>query len=87
MRYLDVVLRKRAKNYTQMQKGVDEIMGGYIIETDVDIACERGKALGEVTGEDNLATAIEMLRDGKSRQDILDLGIKKRTIDRAAKLI
>lgn len=41
--FIKRVLEKLTIKYTVVQKGVDEVMGGKIIDTEVDVAYERGK--------------------------------------------
>ncbi len=51
IRYLREVLENLTKKYGNVAKGAEEIMGGYIIKTDIDIAMDEARAQGEKQGE------------------------------------
>lgn len=46
VRYTTIVLRKLLGKYTNVVKGVEEIMGGYIFKTDIDEAMDAGELRG-----------------------------------------
>ena len=57
------VLREITKKYENVQKGVGEIMGGALIETEARTILNQGKSQGK--NEANRATALRMLKRGK----------------------
>ncbi len=57
------VLREITKKYENVQKGVGEIMGGALLETEARTILNQGKNQGK--NEANRATALRMLKRGK----------------------
>ena len=57
------VLREITKKYENVQKGVGEIMGGALLETEARTILNQGKSQGK--NEANRATALRMLKRGK----------------------
>ena len=68
------VLDKLTLNYENVSKGVDEIMGEYILHTRTDEILDKGRAEGETRGRSKERTSIitNMLENGKSPQAIAD---------------
>ena len=56
------VIKEIAQKYENVQKGVGDIMGGALIETEARTILNRGKAEGR--NENKKETAFRMLRDG-----------------------
>jgi len=56
------VIKEIAQKYENVQKGVGEMMGGALIETEARTILNRGKDEGR--NENKKETAIRMLRDG-----------------------
>ena len=56
------VIREIAQKYENVQKGVGDIMGGALIETEARTILNRGKDEGR--NENKKETALRMLRDG-----------------------
>ena len=81
------VLRKITENYENMQKGVERIMGGYIIKTELDIAREEGIEEGEERGQKKLAETVLRLRKGETKEMILKSGIDNETLELALSLV
>ena len=68
------VLDKQTVNYKNVTKGVDEIMGGYILHTRTDDILNQGRVEGEVRGrsEEQRRRIEIMLRKDKTPQEIAD---------------
>ena len=56
------VIREIAQKYENVQKGVGDIMGGALIETEARTILNRGKDEGR--NENKKETALRMLQDG-----------------------
>ena len=56
------MIREIAQKYENVQKGVGDIMGGALIETEARTILNRGKDEGR--NENKKETALRMLRDG-----------------------
>ena len=78
------VTAKMAYKHEKVRKGVDEIMGGRVLEHRAKTIYESGEregiSLGEKLGQDKLATAIRELKSGKSEADLRNNGVDDATI-------
>ena len=69
------VLDKLTVNYSSVTKGVDDLMGGYILHTRTDDILDQGRAEGRAEGRvEGQNLMIEaMLRKGKTPEEIAEL--------------
>ena len=82
------VTAKMAYKHERVRKGVDEIMGGRVLEHRAKTIYESGEkegikegvSLGEKQGQDKLASAIHELKSGKSEIDLRNNGVDDATI-------
>ena len=88
-----------AAGYEQVRKGVDEIMGGQVLDYEAKRILnqgraegreegraegrEEGRAEGHVEGQELLAGAIHELRLGRSREELLKSGYDENTVNLA----
>ncbi len=85
------VAQNLAFKYDNVRKGIGDIMGGKVLELEAlqirDAGRREGRQEGRREGIDEgqnaLVKAIQMLKDGKSDQEILDAGIEMKTLELA----
>ncbi len=84
---INKVLYKQLMKQKQTQKKVGDLMGGKVLDLDIikahDDGIEEGFSQGEESGQNKLVKAVELLREGMDKEDILKKGIDIKTIELA----
>ncbi len=83
------VVQNLAWKYQNIRKGVNDIMGGQVLDLEVLRIRDEGRAEGWNEGRNEgrneersmLVKAIQLLKAGKTEQEILDAGIDQETIE------
>ena len=92
---INKVSYKQLMKRKQTQKKVGDLMGGKVLDLDIIRAHDdgineglaqgisQGISKGVETGQNNLVKAVELLREGVNKEDILKQGIDIKTIELA----
>ena len=84
---INKVSYKQLMKQKQTQKKVGDLMGGKVLDLDIirahDAGIKEGISQGVETGQNKLVKAVELLREGVDKEDILKQGIDIKTIELA----
>ncbi len=83
------VAQNLAREYQNVRKEVNDIMGGQVLDLEVlrirdegrAEGWNEGRAEGRAEGRSTLVKAIQLLKAGKTEQEILDAGIDRETVE------
>ena len=87
IRMIHKVTYKQLMRYSSTQERVGDLMGGKVLDLDVirahDDGIDVGRREGRSEGQNELVKAVEMLRQGKTADEIVELGIDRKTVELA----
>ena len=73
--------------HDKLTKGVDDIMGGKVLEYEAKTIRNKALEQGRNEGALQLASAIDSLKSGKSADDLIKAGIDSETVNLALKYV